>query len=87
MTTTEIAIVHPIVHLNGTSREELIELRCKTYAAINDAYAVLKRMAPNGRDYYPEPGLMDLAVAQHTRRMQTLDDLLKELVLELDALS
>jgi hypothetical protein len=72
-------VVAPIVHFNGTSACELVRLRSDAYDAIQEAARVLAQMGPNGRDYYPKPGLMDKAVAQHDRRMQTLRDLMMEL--------
>lgn len=75
----EATIVLPIVHLNGTSAQELIEQRCEMINALHDAGKALARMAPNGRDYYPKPGLMDQAVKQHDRRMKTLKELIEEI--------
>ena len=72
-------VVTPVIHFNGTSACELVRLRSDAYDAIQEAARVLANMAPNGRDYYPKPGLMDKAVAQHQRRMQTLRDLMQEI--------
>ncbi len=73
------ALVLPIVHLNGTSKQELLEQRETAYAAVQTALDALRGMSPNGRDYYPVPGRLELALEQHTRRMKTLTDLMKEL--------
>lgn len=76
------SIVLPIVHLNGTSRETLQDTRSETYRALDDALSALKRMAPNGRDYYVSPGLMEAAQKQHERRMQAITDLMDEIEYE-----
>lgn len=72
-------IITPIVHLNGTSMDSLISDRCDAYAAIQTALETLAKVGPNGRDFYPEPGRMDKAVAQHQRRMKVLSDLMAEI--------
>lgn len=79
MTTEQISIVVPAVHLNGTSANELMELRKTAYAALDHALAALREMAPNGRDYYLERDKMQKAVAQHRRRADTLVGLMEEL--------
>ena len=72
-------IVTPIVHLNGTSKAMLLEELDGAYRALDDALCAMAQAAPNGRDYYPEPGRMEKAVAQHERRMRTIRDLRDEL--------
>jgi hypothetical protein len=42
---------NPRLHLNGTSREELIEVNLNAREAIGVAIVLLRRAAPNGRDY------------------------------------
>lgn len=71
-------VICPIVHLNGTSRQQLEDQIDDVYEACHVLLKALKNAAPNGRDYYPQPGLMDQAVAQHNRRMKVVTDLLKE---------
>ena len=79
-------LVIPIVHMNGTSREALKDERANVIDALVEAGKHLARMAPNGRDYYLEKGLMDKAVAQQERRMNTLKSLITELEAELEAI-
>lgn len=71
--------VMPFVHMNGTSAEELLQVREDAYSAISEALDKLRQMAPNGRDYYPVPGSMEKAVQQHQRRMKALSDIMTEL--------
>jgi hypothetical protein len=77
MATSEVVL--PVVHPNGTSREELLRLREDAYASLLEAQRSLSAMSPNGRDYYPDPGRMDRALAQHRRRQEALADVLREL--------
>jgi len=78
------SLVLPVVHLNGTSREELMDQREKAWEAIGDAFEAVKQMAPNGRDYYPIDGLLEKAIEQHKRRLRTLQELQDELQEEID---
>jgi len=75
-------IVTPIVHLNGTSKDALLEQREDVYQALRTVECALCQMAPNGRDYYPEPGRMEKAQAQHKRRMGMVGMLLEEIEAE-----
>jgi len=42
----------PVVHLNGTSKQELLRLYDDAFTKLESAYQALKQAAPNGRDYY-----------------------------------
>ena len=77
-------IIIPNVHLNGTSANRLIALRCDARDVLETAYRQIREMAPNGRDYYVEPGSMEKAESQHMRRLQVIDDLVKELEYEVE---
>ncbi len=47
----------PIVHLNGTSKNELLQQYLDAGHALQAALAAMHGAYPNGRDYYPsEPG-------------------------------
>ena len=63
----------PIVHLNGTSRDELIDLRRNAMSALHDALYFMAKMHPHGRDYYPVDGLYEQALAQHAARVQAVE--------------
>jgi hypothetical protein len=69
----------PIIHSNGTSKEELVELRCECGRVLSHAMEALGAMAPNGRDYYPKPGLIEKALDQHWKRMKMLKDLHRDI--------
>ena len=67
-------MILPTIHLNGTSKERLIESLCNASNALNDAYSALKETAPNGRDYYPQgPQALKQATDEHMLRLRKLD--------------
>lgn len=70
----------PTIHLNGTSKQSLIDGYCDAYDALNNAYEVLKQTAPNGRDFYPQgPEAFKAADNEHMARLRKIDEVLKEL--------
>ncbi len=73
----------PIVHLNGTSPERLIDALSDAYDAVNTAIDKLRECAPNGRDYYPEPGRMEKAIDQHRVRGEYLKAVLDSIQAEI----
>jgi hypothetical protein len=70
----------PTIHLNGTSKQSLVDGLCDASDALNTAYAALKQTAPNGRDYYTQ-GPQALAAAQdeHLDRLRRLDAIKAEI--------
>ena len=79
MMTETKKIVMPIVHLNGTARDELITQRQRAVTALRTAEDRLAQAAPNERDHYLEPGRFELAVDQHKRRIAVLTGLIEEI--------
>lgn len=79
-------IVLPVVHMNGTARQDLIDQRDAVWTALHAAMDALREMNPNGRDYYPEPGRMTAAEEQQRRRCLLLDQLASELEFEIEQL-
>jgi hypothetical protein len=74
------AVVAPIIHLNGSGRQNLIDALAAAYSAIDSAAEAIKQTAPNGRDYYPAgPEALEAARKQYTRRIRALRDLQDEL--------
>lgn len=70
----------PTIHLNGTSRESLIEATCNAADKLRDALDTLRQMGPNGRDYYPQgPDALHKAVDEHLARMGKVQAVLDEL--------
>jgi len=81
-------MITPLVHLNGTSRDELIEQACNVIDALHDAGAALAKAAPNARDYYlGGPELLAQAQAQHDARMGALKALIADMEAQAQAIS
>jgi len=49
-----ISLTVPTVHLNGTSREELLRQLQDAWQAVFQARDALAKASPNARDYYPQ---------------------------------
>ena len=79
-------MVAPCVHLNGTSADELLSVRGEARAALRAALDALRQCAPNGRDYYLQPGTLAQAEAQHRQRVQALERVQDELLAEMEAI-
>lgn len=77
----------PTVHLNGTSREELIRQRVEIGAAMIQAVEVLSRNGPHERDYYVKPGSWEPAKKRHGERIRLLDRIFREVRAEYDLLA
>ena len=66
------ALVTPILHPNGDRPEVLLaSLEC-AYRTVRAAIEAVRQCAPNGRNYYPEPGRLERARAQHDERLDKL---------------
>lgn len=79
----------PTIHLNGTSKERLVDALCDASNALNEAYEALKQTAPNGRDYYPQGNdALAAATSEHMDRLRRLDaikDEVDQLAMAIDA--
>ena len=71
----------PVLHMNGTSADGLIDPLSNAYDALNTAYEALKQTAPNGRDYYVhrDPNALKTATEQHMARLRRVDEIKAEL--------
>jgi len=63
--TRETATALPIVHLNGTGRDGLLDLYREAAFAVRGAMDKLALASPHGRDYYVSP---DSTVYERARR-------------------
>jgi hypothetical protein len=71
----------PTIHLNGTSREELISQLRTAGEALLEARRALENAAPHGRDYYPQgKGAIQQAQTEHYERLRRIDDVYEELM-------
>lgn len=79
----------PVVHLNGTPADRLIEDLCNAHYAIRQAYDELKKCAPNGRDYYvhAEQDALKIATNEHLDRLRRLDSVMQEVSTLAEAIS
>lgn len=70
----------PTVHLNGSSRDALIDGYVEASYALAVAITKLEDAAPNAHDYYPQgDGAFAAARDEHRARVQKLHDVLVEL--------
>ena len=75
---TDLAI--PTVHLNGTSRDSLIDGLCDAGHVVIDAMKALADAAPNARDYYVQgDDAYGIARTQHEERLAKLKSVYDEL--------
>jgi hypothetical protein len=80
MATPLTNLTFPTIHLNGTSRKELVDGYVKAHSAVNAALAAVAATYPNGRDYYPQGDrAIQLAMDQHSARLEHLKQVLAEL--------
>lgn len=72
----------PSLHLNGTSKEELVQRLSEAHLSLQKAREVLAKAAPHQRDYYvqKDQGNYRRARNQHEARLQKIDDVMTELL-------
>ena len=73
-------IIVPTIHLNGTSKHQLLNELTGALNALHLAIEAVQDAAPNGRDYYiqgPDAGAK--AQAQHADRLARLASVRNEL--------
>lgn len=74
------ALPTPRVHLNGTSKDELLRQNLDAMRAVEKARQAIATAAPHGRDYYViGPAAYTLAREAHDARLQALADIYSEL--------
>jgi hypothetical protein len=76
---TKIELSTPTVHLNGTSRDELLRQLNAVIDAIDLAENALLGAMPHGRDYYLQPGnAITTALDAHRERLDILTQMRKD---------
>lgn len=70
----------PTIHMNGTSAQSLLDDICAALDAIRTAEDAMRKVTPNGRDYYPqgENAILE-ALRQHANRLHNLHAVHNEL--------
>ena|ERR1035437_6338847 len=82
MRTTSNNTVTPIINLNGTSAEELLEINSTAIDTLRVAMIAVAAAAPHGRDYQTlHPAIFTDAQAQHDERLNMLRDVLDQLTM------
>lgn len=71
---TKQEIVMPVIHMNGTSVEDLLLDNSEAKNAIDDAVYRILKMEFNSRDYYPVPGSWTAALSQRIEIIKSLRD-------------
>ena len=81
-------IVHPIVHLNGSSRRALLEQREAIHRALTTCLDMLAQGAPHMRDYYvsKDPELYMRASEQYADRYSQIRSIQEDIETEIAAL-
>ena len=70
----------PTIHLNGTSRQELLDGYVVALSAVCDALIAVGKSYPNGRDYYVQgPDATHKAMEEHRSRLERLKSVRDEL--------
>ena len=81
-------IAIPTIHMNGTSRNDLMEAMSNAAYAIEKAEEAMGKVCPNGRDYYPQgPDAIQEALRQHHNRLHHLHAVRTELMEILEAIA
>jgi len=77
----------PTIHLNGTSRQELLDQLSDAVLALERAIGKLQLAHPNARDYYPQGNeAFNVARDQHFDRIERICKVRDELVFIAEAL-
>ena len=72
---TSKTLAGPMVHLNGTSRDELLRQYSDALYALSNALDAIGRATPHGRDYYIQENAdkeLDQAKAEHRSRLDRI---------------
>jgi hypothetical protein len=83
---TDITI--PTIHLNGSSKQFLIDQWSKTMEMLRLSMDCMRDCTPNGRDYYPQgEGVTEKARDEHadrSRKIQEVHDELMQIAIGVD---
>lgn len=78
-----MSLAIPMIHSNGTSREQLQRDLEAAVHSLRDAREALQQTAPNGRDYYVYQGSTDVfnqARSEYDSRQRRLQEVIDELM-------
>ncbi len=78
----------PTIHINGTSRDALVDAFCDADTALRRALDALAATGPNARDYYPQGNeAFGRAVDEHRARLAKLHSVRADVLEIVDALA
>ena len=78
MATKELIV--PCVHLNGTSKESLLDQYEAAHSALQTTFDALRQTVPNGRDFYPYGGTeIERALKEHYSRLRAVGNVINEI--------
>jgi hypothetical protein len=78
----------PTIHLGGTSRDFLVNAVLEARAKLGEALKAMEKVAPNGRDYYPQgPDAVRVATNEHYLRVSKINMVMEELESLAEAIS
>jgi len=73
----------PTVHLNGASRESLVQQRTDVADALRDVEDAIRQAWPHGRDYYPQgPDALTTAQEAWRERVTVVAEMREEIMEE-----
>lgn len=73
-------LTYPTVHLNGSSKDDLVRQQRTARRALQTALDTLQQASPHGRDYYVQgPDALRKAMAAHEARIAKVQAVIKEL--------
>lgn len=67
-------VVTPQIHINGSSARSLAKDYMDALTTLDDALEMLKKTAPNGRDYQHDPSKLREATAQWRGHMTNIQN-------------
>jgi hypothetical protein len=81
-----MSIMQPIVNLNGSSRDNLVNVRIEARRAIHEALRALQELSPHGRDYIGDRDAWKRDSDIYCERFRILDAMANDLMDEAVAL-
>lgn len=79
-------IIRPILNINGTSRDELVDQRRAVADALRDVVEAMRHMVPNGRDYPGDYDRLQRDRFTHFARMDQINKLYNDIIEEASAI-
>jgi hypothetical protein len=73
-------IMQPIVNLNGSSRDNLVNVRIEARRAIHEALRALQELSPHGRDYIGDRDAWKRDSDIYCERFRILDAMANDLM-------